>query len=221
MNILAGSPYCSSNYKSQAGEPVCFDRLQGFIGAFTELLDADPDEGTLLTDGAALLRSLVSAYDWLPRRYALAAGERYSQYALYVDPEERFSVVSFVWGPGQSTPIHDHTTWGLIGMLCGAEVEQHYARQEDGTLVEWGEPQRLQAGEVDMVSPRLGDLHRVSNAFADRNSISIHVYGGNIGTIERWVYELDGSRRRFVSGYTDRELPELRVEVRSGRLVEA
>ncbi len=32
---------------------------------------------------------------------------------------ERFCVVSFVWGPDQATPIHNHTVWGLVGVLRG------------------------------------------------------------------------------------------------------
>jgi predicted metal-dependent enzyme (double-stranded beta helix superfamily) len=128
---------------------------------------------------------------------------------LHADGAERFSIVSFVWGPGQTTPIHDHTTWGLIGMLRGAEVEQHYARRTDGTLVPEGEPQRLEVGSVDAVSPQIGDLHRVSNAYSDRTSISIHVYGGNIGGVRRSVYDPDGTSKDFVSGYSNEDLPNI------------
>jgi predicted metal-dependent enzyme (double-stranded beta helix superfamily) len=181
-------------------------RLQHFVAAFTMLLDGDPSEGDLLNHGADLLRALVAVDDWLPPACTQPSPDRYSQYALYIDPSERFSIVSFVWGPGQTTPIHDHTTWGLIGMLRGAEVEQHYDRSADGSLAPTGEPHRLEAGQVDMVSPQTGDLHHVANAFADRTSISIHVYGGNIGTTQRSVYGIDGSRKAFVSGYTEHTL---------------
>ncbi len=43
-------------------------------------------------------------------------------------------------------------------------------------------------GEVEKVSSRDGDIHRVSNALAESVSISIHVYGGNIGAVKRAVY---------------------------------
>jgi 3-mercaptopropionate dioxygenase len=185
------------------------DRLRDFVIAFTRLVDADPAETELLRDGSALLSDLVSTDDWLPERYATASPDRYQQYLLHADGGERFSVVSFVWGPGQTTPIHDHTTWGLIGMLRGAEVEQHYARRADGALVSEGEPHRLEVGAVDAVSPRIGDHHHVSNAYDDRTSISIHVYGGNIGGVRRSVYEQDGTSRSFVSGYSNKDLPNI------------
>jgi predicted metal-dependent enzyme (double-stranded beta helix superfamily) len=124
---------------------------------------------------------------------------------LYCDPLERFCVVSFVWGPGQETPIHDHTTWGLVGMLRGAELSQSYDFV-DGKPVP-GETERLEPGEVVMVSPTVGDVHRVQNAFDDQASISIHVYGGNIGAIERNVFPPDGGVKRFISGYANAELP--------------
>ncbi len=65
--------------------------------------------------------------DWLPEDCARPDPQRYQQYLLHVDSRQRFSVVSFVWGPGQITPVHDHRVWGLIGMLRGAEYSQPYA----------------------------------------------------------------------------------------------
>jgi predicted metal-dependent enzyme (double-stranded beta helix superfamily) len=184
-------------------------RLRSFVVQFEQLVGRAPKESDLLREGAALLGDLVRTDDWLPARYAEPAADRYRQYLLYLDPAERFSVVSFVWGPGQTTPIHDHTVWGLIGMLRGSETEQHYTRLSDGTLAPEGEPHRLLPGAVDAVSPRMGDLHRVSNAYEDRTSISIHVYGANIGAVERAVYQPDGTRTNFISGYSNQDLPNL------------
>jgi predicted metal-dependent enzyme (double-stranded beta helix superfamily) len=172
-------------------------------------LDGHPDESDLLHRGTTLLKWLITTDDWLPERFAQPSADSYRQYLLHADGAERFSVVSFVWGPGQTTPIHDHTTWGLIGMLRGAEVEQHYIRKPDGSLVEDGAPHRLIVGAVDAVSPRIGDLHRVSNAYTDRTSISIHVYGGNIGGVRRSVYLEDGTSKSFISGYSNDSLPNI------------
>ena len=57
--------------------------------------------------------------------------------------------------------------------------------------------------------PSAGDIHRVRNAFEDRVSISIHVYGGNIGAIERHVFPEDGGVKPFVSGYANNVLPNV------------
>jgi predicted metal-dependent enzyme (double-stranded beta helix superfamily) len=179
------------------------DRFEHFIQEFGDLLEANPSEQEILDRGAELLALLVKDDDWLSPEFAIADAARYRQYLLHLDSRKRFSVVSFVWGPRQQTPVHNHTVWGLIGMLRGAEVEQHYLRLKDGSLVPDGAAQRLEAGQVDKVSPRIGDLHSVSNAFADRTSISIHVYEGNIGSVERSTFEADGTAKAFVSGYSN------------------
>jgi predicted metal-dependent enzyme (double-stranded beta helix superfamily) len=93
--------------------------------------------------------------------------------------------------------------------LRGAEFEQSYSRTSDGRFVEQGAPVRLGRGEVTAVSPAIGDFHQVSNALDDRPSISIHVYGANIGAVRRSVYEPDGTSKTFISGYSNTELPNL------------
>jgi len=118
-------------------------------------------------------------------------------------------VVSFVWGPGQSTPIHDHRVWGLVGVLRGAERVERFDRRRDGSLAPVEAPVLLQTGTVDSFGPSLGDIHRVSNAYDDRVSISIHVYGANIGAVERATYDEAGKPKRFISGYANDRLPNL------------
>ncbi|WP_050476451.1 cysteine dioxygenase [Herbaspirillum rhizosphaerae] len=186
-------------------------RLRQFITSFAALLDRESGEAGIIRAGSALLRELVAVDDWLPEAYAQPDPERYRQYLLHVDSAQRFSVVSFVWGPGQQTPVHDHTVWGLIGMLRGSEYSQSYRHQE-GALLPHGEPIQLTPGMVEAVSPHvdgLDDIHRVRNAYDDKVSISIHVYGANIGAVHRSVYQPDGTRKAFISGYSNTTLPNI------------
>jgi predicted metal-dependent enzyme (double-stranded beta helix superfamily) len=185
------------------------DRLRTFVGRIASLVDAAAPEAQLLDAGAAALRELIAHDDWLPDAFAQPDPERYQQFLLYADSAQRFSVVSFVWGPGQATPVHDHTVWGLIGVLRGAEIAQAYRITPDGALQEHGAAKRLDTGDVDAVSPGIGDIHRVSNAFGDRTSISIHVYGANIGAVSRSVYPPGGGRKAFISGYSNDVLPNI------------
>jgi predicted metal-dependent enzyme (double-stranded beta helix superfamily) len=183
-------------------------RLREFVRATAQLLRSADEEEQIVARGAHLLGALVAEDDWLPEEYAEPDPSRYQQYLLHCDSEERFSVVSFVWGPGQSTPIHDHRVWGLVGVLRGAERSRTFVRQGDGSLVACPE-ERLEKGTVAVVSPRVGDIHRVANAYDDRVSISIHVYGANIGAVSRATYDTEGNAKKFVSGYANRALPNL------------
>ncbi len=178
-------------------------RLLHFVTQMDDLLRRTSNEASLLERGKVLLEQLVLQDDWLPDTYAQPNPERYQQFLLYADPDDRFSVVSFVWGPGQATPIHDHTVWGLIGMLRGAELTQAFARNEAGHWLSSGEKIRLEPGQVEAVSPTIGDVHRVWNALDDQASISIHVYGANIGKVRRHVFHEDGTAKEFISGYSN------------------
>ena len=184
-------------------------RLREFVRSFTRLVDENPGEERIFTDGRALLEDLVTHDDWLPEAFAKAHPDRYQQFLLYCDPLERFSVASFVWGPGQTTPVHDHTVWGMVGVLRGAELCEEFRVGESGQVVAAGS-HRIRPGAIDLVSPRVGDVHRVSNALADAPSISIHVYGANIGAVKRHVYDAPGgAARTFVSGYSSDVLPNI------------
>ena len=133
---------------TQARHP---ERLRAFIGALAELIDGNPREGDLLHRGGKLLAQLVSHDDWLPDEFAQPDPERYQQFLLHADSRQRFSIVSFVWGPGQSTPIHDHRVWGLIGMLRGSEYSQGFERGTDGALIAAGKRIQLEPGQVEAV----------------------------------------------------------------------
>ena len=180
------------------------EAFQTFITEFTQLLDkTGNDEEHIFVDGKELLAELIAQDDWLPQAFTESGEGVYRQYLLHLDPEQRFSVVSFVWGPGQHTPVHDHTVWGMVGVLRGRELCEEYRFDESaGTLEKAGE-HLIEPGGIDLVSPRVGDVHRVSNALEDQASISIHVYGADIGTTARHVFEDDGSVREFISGYSN------------------
>ena len=183
--------------------------LKDFVVEMTRLCENDTDEAGLLKAAAPLMSDLIADKRWLPNAFAAADPKFYRQYLLHCDPLQRFSLVSFVWGPGQETPIHDHTTWGLIGVLEGAEHSQRYER-EDGIWRPLRDEELLEPGMIDMVSPNIGDIHKVRNAWRDQVSISIHLYGGNIGQIDRHVYDkASGAPKQFRSGYSLETVPNL------------
>ena len=187
--------------------------LRDFVVATTQTVtDAaaqGANEAALLARLRPLLQALVARDDWLPEALAQPHPEHYCQYLLHADPLGRFSVVSFVWGPGQRTPVHDHTVWGLIGMLRGEETAQPCAQDASGRWTPQGASVTLRPGQVEAVSPTIGDVHQVANALAERTSISIHVYGANIGAVRRHVFPAEGGVKPFVSGYSNAWVPNL------------
>ena len=188
-------------------------RLRRFIGDMTSLVGGawqDNDETATVEVGAKLLGELVSHDDWLPESMAECPPHGYVQNLLWCDPFERFCVVSFVWAPGAVTPVHDHQMWGMVGMLRGSETSLHFAPDPETGALKPGVLNALKPGDVEVLSPAEGDIHQVTNALTDQGSISIHVYGGNIGAVRRHTFDVKtGEPKLFVSGYTNKEQPNL------------
>jgi predicted metal-dependent enzyme (double-stranded beta helix superfamily) len=180
-------------------------RFEDFVARFGALLgESGQDEPRILSEGGKLLRELVTHDDWLADAYAKAPEQGYAQYLLHLDPAKRFCVASFAWSPGVVTPIHDHTVWGLVGVMRGAELCHEYDWPAAGKPMQAKATHRLEPGGIDAVSPRVGDIHVVENAYKDRPSLSIHVYGSDIGRTERHVFDAaSGEVRKFVSGYSN------------------
>jgi predicted metal-dependent enzyme (double-stranded beta helix superfamily) len=178
-------------------------RFAGFLDAMDALVARTSDEATILDEGESALAALIAHDDWLPMQYAQPNPDKYQQYLLYADPAGRYSVQSFVWGPGQGTPIHNHTVWGLVGVLRGAEHCAEYPAPGAAPM-RCQHQHRLECGAVDRVSPTVGDWHAVSNALADAPSISIHVYGADIGRVTRSIWDTSTQAvKPFVSGYAN------------------
>jgi predicted metal-dependent enzyme (double-stranded beta helix superfamily) len=184
-------------------------KLLTFVKELSLLLEQKPSEAVIFTEGKKLLENLIAVDDWLPEEFTKPHSQYYQQYLLYADPLDRFSVVSFVWGPGQKTPVHNHTVWGMVGQLRGQEKGTPYYRQANGEFKP-GESCVSPPGHVDTVSPATHDIHVVENNMSDQTSISIHVYGGNIGRIHRSVFDpVTGVEKSFVSGYANSVVPNL------------
>lgn len=176
--------------------------LVDFCRALERIVVLDASTGIAAARAAEAMGVLVADDGWLPDAWAAPSEVRYQQHLLYLDASARFSVVSFVWAPGQHTPIHDHGgLWGVVGVLRGAERSTRYDLGADRTLTAHA-PDLLAAGAVEVLDPAVGDIHAVTNALADRISVSIHAYGGDIGSIERRAFDPDGTPRRFVSRYS-------------------
>ncbi|MFQ5655145.1 MAG: hypothetical protein ACE5GW_10505, partial [Planctomycetota bacterium] len=61
-------------------------------------------------------RALAGAEDLELGRFV--PGKRsYARHLIHRDPQERFTLLGLVWRPGQGTPVHDHPSWGVVGVI--------------------------------------------------------------------------------------------------------
>jgi 3-mercaptopropionate dioxygenase len=147
-----------------------------------------PQTAVLVADQ---LRRHLPGPEILTREERLGDSDGYRCHVLHTEPDGSFSVTAMVWRPGQVTPVHDHVTWCVFGVLQGIEYEELYAVSADGRyLQEVGRSENL-TGEVSGFAPP-GDIHRVRNS-GDGVAISMHVYGADItrlGSSVRRTYDL-------------------------------
>ena len=78
-------------------------KLLNFVKELSVLLEQKPGEEIVFTKGKKLLENLIAVDDWLPEEFTKPHPQYYQQYLLYADPLDRFSIVSFVWGPSLSS----------------------------------------------------------------------------------------------------------------------
>ena len=176
------------------------DALSAFVDAVESMSRRvqQPQDTVLAIE--PLLRGLVTDRDWLKEEYRRAIRSKaYAQYLLYRSADHAFSVVSFVWNPGQGSPVHDHCTWGVIGQYEGEEEESRFRiidKRLERIAVVLARP-----GDISHVYPPSRDIHQITNRSATP-TISIHIYGGDIGSQRRHIYDPNtAAMREFISGY--------------------
>lgn len=111
-------------------------------------------------------------------------GDTYARRLLHREADDAFTVVVMTWGPGQSTPVHDHAgIWCVEGVVAGMmEVTQLELVEEDGEgrcrFVEQGHSIAGVGSSGALIPPF--EYHSLGNALDDRVSVTVHVYGGEM-----------------------------------------
>lgn len=180
------------------------DRLQPFIDAVDGLVRTTDDEHEITRRVAEQLSALLAGGYRLPPEATTASSVRHVTHPLYLAPDDAWCLVSVVWAVGQRTDVHSHETWGVAGIYAGVEHEYRYLKPTvdapSGPLTPAGETQWV-PGQVTVCCTTDDDVHAVA-AVGTEPTVGIHVYGGNIGTINRRVYDpTTGEARWFVSGW--------------------
>ena len=125
--------------------------------------------------------------DWLPPETKVGSPLYYQRHPLYEDPAGRFCVGSYVWKPGQETPVHDHSCWGVVGVIRGCLAWDNFVVDASGGLRQVS-TDTVPAGLSAWLSPRYGDIHRIVNRAKRTTALSIHVYGAPFSEICRTRY---------------------------------
>lgn len=142
-----------------------------------------------------LLRGEVVLSDFLDN----PPSSGYDRHLLYEDAETGFVVLALVWSKRAATPIHDHDTWGVAGVLSGCLTIHDYQLVDDrkkpgyAELESLGEMTARHGDSTELVPPD-GEIHSVTNT-GDEIAVSIHTYGKNIDGYN--IYDLESGSIRW------------------------
>ncbi len=116
------------------------------------------------------------------------------------DPERGFSIyraddlsiIAVIWQPNAGTPIHNHNSWALEGIISGMERNRNFARRDDASQpwvanLEETEPSIVKTGETTSLSLPPDDIHAVE--IPEGKTLAIHVYG--VDLYKQWRYQFD------------------------------
>lgn len=174
---------------------VAYD-LTAFTRDLDDIVEKQASDPSSLTGSVEpRLRQLLADTSWLDPRCTFPKGEASAQYLLHRHPADAYTVVAVVFPVGYSTPVHDHTTWGLVGVWRGEEQEERFVRIDDRSALD--RAQLMAVGTVintpiavSRLVPPDAEIHRIRN-LSSQPACSIHIYGGYLHGRLRHSYEME------------------------------
>ncbi|CAH1653072.1 Cysteine dioxygenase [Hyphomicrobiales bacterium] len=173
-----------------------------FARACQEAVDAG---GDIQGQVARLTAEFAPGWQMPDARYMqLQPAAPYASYLLYLSPEADLSIVLDIFMAGQAAVTHNHLSWGVFTCLEGTERERLYEAPADLSAAPQEVETRLRPpGVVTLAAPERNAFHQVECAEGER-SVSLHLYGSDIGRIERQLWDTSEQRYRpFTGGYSN------------------
>jgi hypothetical protein len=137
-----------------------------------------------------------------------------NELVLYQDPGRLFSLRLYIFGPGDHTAVHDHTSWGVSGSAFGPLEVVRYRREDDGS-----DPDQarlalaarfvLRPEETETTLPFDQGIHRTGNP-AEGITLMVSIYGTPLRRlyIQRFNLENGGVHRLFPPRFKKKMLAE-------------
>jgi len=138
--------------------------------------------------------------------------DHYARNAVYIAGStpggEGLSLYALVWNPGQWTPIHDHATWGVVGVVRGVLEERNFIRLDQDHSADSGirlvrsGPILLAERTVTSFVPNPDHIHMTGVPGNRDQAVSLHLYGRTMNNFH--TYDLDaGTRQRIVVSHNE------------------
>lgn len=182
---------------------ACSPALRHFIEQAAERGRVASEPADCVLALAPLMMALLEqAGSFLEPRHYRSDAEHYARNLIYDAPDHSLSLYAVVWLPGQWTPVHDHGSWGIVGVVEGVLEERSYVRlspdrgADDGIELARGGVILLARGAVTSFVPNPDHIH-ITGVPEDRpRAVSLHLYGRTMNRFN--LYDVAGGTRRSV-----------------------
>lgn len=121
--------------------------------------------------------------------------DHYARRELYRSPAHGYSVVAMTWGPGQGTPLHDHSgLWCVEGVWHGElEITQYELLEQAGDRFRFRGAGGMHAGPGSagsLIPPH--EYHTIRNTSPDQVAVSLHIYQAEMACCTRFQPQAGG-----------------------------
>ena len=175
-------------------------RLQSFLNATRKVMSEFVSPADIVLETAPHMAELLRhAPEILTAEHKQGSPEGYARNPVFEDPDGTLSLFCMVWSPGQWTPVHDHGTWGVVGIAEGMLEERNFirtdpcTREDSGIVLRRGGMTLLSPGTVTSFVPNPDHIHRTGVPLGRETAVSLHVYGRHMHHYN--VYDLELGRR--------------------------
>lgn len=160
--------------------------LQSFISDCEDQAGSHETLADIVRSIAPLMHSLLcGSRNFLRPQHFESEPDHYARNLVYAAEDGGLSLYTLVWRPGQWTPIHDHGTWGVVGVLEGLLEEQNFMRldpdpspeRHTGIELRRGGLVLLPPGSVSTFVPNPDHIHKTGCAADRPGCVSLHLYG--------------------------------------------
>lgn len=174
--------------------------LTTFIEACRDCALQNPEPADAVHAIAPHMHDLIGAAEsFLKPEHLRPEALHYARNAIYIAPDSSMSLYALVWTPGQWTPIHDHGSWGVVGVWRGVLHERSFIRADSGreqdTNIDLyrGGVLLLAPGTVTSFVPNPDHIHVTGVPGDAAPVVSLHLYGRNMDSFH--IYD-PGTRSR-------------------------
>lgn len=183
--------------------------LEAFVTEATKRTCDHSDPADCVLVLAPLMLDLIQhASTFLEPKHYRSDPSHYARNLIYATPDASLSLYALVWLPGQWTPIHDHGSWGVVGILEGMLEERNYVRvspdrgADEGIQLVRGGVILLGHGAVTSFVPNPDHIHVTGVPLERSRAVSLHLYGRMMSDFN--TYDITaGTRRRVSVGHNE------------------